>query len=371
MASYEKRENGTWSVRFRYMNNGNLANKRLSGYRTKKDAEKAYSEYILANDFSPSAIGDKTFGEMYNLYMDYKSERVKESTLYSCRKLYESNIMEIFGNKKLKEITPLTIKDFQSSLNKRELSYNYKKKALSIISSVFNFAYIYYDYDTDPTKKAEKFRNVNEEKEEKKVWDFADFTQFIEVVGEDEPYRTFFSFLFYTGCRKGEALAMYWSDVNFDKETISITKTYTRKTENAPYKIQNTPKTTSSNRTIKIPKVLVDLLKNLKSQRKGQFVFYGERPIPENTLRNRLKSYIKKANAKSEHKIPDLTFHEFRHSHASLLISKGISIVTVSKRLGHTNIEETLNTYSHLMPNDEDKAIDVFNNLGTSLGTRK
>ncbi len=58
-----------------------------------------------------------------------------------------------------------------------------------------------------------------------------------------------------------------------------------------------------------------------------------------------------------------IKIHDFRHSHASLLLSKGIPISVISKRLGHDNINTTLRIYAHLLPEDEDKAIQILNNL--------
>lgn len=67
--------------------------------------------------------------------------------------------------------------------------------------------------------------------------------------------------------------------------------------------------------------------------------------------------YCKLANVKK------IRIHDFRHSHASLLLSKGVPITVISQRLGHSDINMTLNTYSHMMPNDEDKAVNMINGL--------
>lgn len=70
-------------------------------------------------------------------------------------------------------------------------------------------------------------------------------------------------------------------------------------------------------------------------------------PLPETSLSRRYKHYCEVA------KVTPIRLHDFRHSHASLLIQKGESIVMVAKRLGHSSIEQTLNTYAHIMPNEE------------------
>ena len=356
MASFEKSQNGTWSVRFRFVEDGTTKNKRLSGFRTKKEAEKAFAEYVSNFKHDPSKIGKATFSEVYEDWLEHQKPLVKASTFYSCESRYNAVIKKDFENKQLNEIVPSFIKNWQSKLIEHGYTQNYCKKLQSLVEAVFKYAICYYDYPNNPFDRIEAIRLPDRPaKKEKTVWDKQQFSQFIENVN-DEPYRAFFIFLYYTGCRKAEALALTWNDIDFDNATVTINKTYTRKIKGVPYKIENTPKTASSIRTIKLPGIVINALKSPYFDVKEAFVFGGKNPLPENTLRQRLERYLDKATAKYP-ALPRLTFHEFRHSHASLLISNGISIVTVSKRLGHANINETLKTYSHLMNNDEDKAI--------------
>ena len=76
----------------------------------------------------------------------------------------------------------------------------------------------------------------------------------------------------------------------------------------------------------------------------SNFVFGNLRPLPQNTARLRMIDYCKLAGVKK------IRIHDFRHSHASYLISKGYDIVTIARRLGHSDIEMTLNRYAHMMP---------------------
>ena len=89
------------------------------------------------------------------------------------------------------------------------------------------------------------------------------------------------------------------------------------------------------------------------------FVFGGLKPLVPTTIGRKRDMYCKKLGVKK------IRIHDFRHSHASLLISKGVPITMISKRLGHSNIEMTFNTYAHLIPEDEDKAINALENLSS------
>jgi len=87
------------------------------------------------------------------------------------------------------------------------------------------------------------------------------------------------------------------------------------------------------------------------------FIFGGLEPLSPSTIGRRKNKYCDKADVKK------IRIHDFRHSHASLLLSKNVPITVISQRLGHSDINMTLNTYSHMIPKDEDKAIDILNQL--------
>lgn len=83
----------------------------------------------------------------------------------------------------------------------------------------------------------------------------------------------------------------------------------------------------------------------------------GERPLRDTTIDKKNRQFAKEAE------LPRITIHEFRHSHASLLINNGVVIQEVSRRLGHSTVEQTWNVYSHLYPNQEEKALEILNKI--------
>ena len=87
------------------------------------------------------------------------------------------------------------------------------------------------------------------------------------------------------------------------------------------------------------------------------FIFGGIKSLAPTTIGRKKDRYSALAGVKK------IRIHDFRHSHASLLLSFGVPITVISQRLGHSDINMTLNTYSHLVPRDEDKAINMINNL--------
>ena len=125
-----------------------------------------------------------------------------------------------------------------------------------------------------------------------------------------------------------------------------------------------TPKTKSSIRNIPIPKILMEDMKVLYEVSKRHYGFnddwylFGDTdPITNGKLRHRKNKDCKLAEVKQ------IRIHDFRHSCASLLINSGASIMVVAKYLGHANIDETLNTYSHLFKNKMEEAVKTMESL--------
>lgn len=122
-----------------------------------------------------------------------------------------------------------------------------------------------------------------------------------------------------------------------------------------------TPKNRSSYRNVLMPHNLVQMLWEHKDRCKTEygfqedwFVFGSQEPLSDQTIRRRLNEYADKAGVKR------IRVHDLRHSHASLLINKGQNILIVSQRLGHSDITQTLNIYSHLMPNVQKQIINAL-----------
>ena len=363
MPSYEQNENSKkWSVRFRIVINGTEKNKRLSGFKTKKEAHAGYLTFMAEQEKKEKLNAilekpqDNTFSELTFKYLSYMENRVKYSSLYSQKNKIEKHILPYFNDKPIKGIKALDIMEWQESLT--EYSYAYKKGLRGLLNAIYKFGYRYYDIP-NIVQKVEPFRNL-EAKKEIQYWSIEDFHEFIKNVDKIE-YSTLFYTLYNTGCRIGEALALTWNDIDLKKQKITINKSMTKKAKGKPFEI-TTPKNLSSNRNIDISKKLTETLKEYKAWQKENcqdttFVFGGNRPFAKTTLERNFNEAIKKSE------VPKITIHGFRHSCASLLISQGASIVAVSKRLGHKNIEQTLNTYSHMLPDDVSKVLSILENI--------
>lgn len=173
-------------------------------------------------------------------------------------------------------------------------------------------------------------------------------------------YRNYviFKTAFATGMRIGEILALQQADIHDDY--ISVTKTIKR--DLAYKKILGLPKGKKP-RNINVPKGIITILRSLKPNEAG-FLFYSNTNktlLNQSTIQDEWETILTNAN------VPYRKIHAIRHTHATQLLENGVSITEVSKRLGHSSVTITLNTYSHVLKDKErlgfvtDKVSEIFN----------
>lgn len=355
MASYEQRgKNKLWSVRFSEVEDGKETQKRLSGYKTKKECQAAYHKYIeeykqrrIDKINSPNII---SFSQLYNTFKEYQKQQIKESSYYDFCSKSDLHIYPYFSKfNNVLNIKPIDILEWQKT--KESYSYKYKMNLRIYLSSIFRYAEKYYNIP-NPVRKTDTFKN-NDPIKEMQVWTMDEFNAFIEQVEKLE-YKAFFTALYFTGARKGEMLATTWKDWDLINKQLNINKTLTKKVFDAPYSITK-PKNNTSIRKVSIPARLLNIMKELKSQTKeNRFVFYGDKPLADASIGRVKDEACQKADVKN------IRIHDFRHSHASYLFSQHITPMAVAKRLGHKDVKETLNTYAHMLPQEEDIILSIL-----------
>ncbi|MED1404525.1 site-specific integrase [Bacillus mycoides] len=345
MVIYKDEGRGTYYfvVRVRQYD-GTLKQVKRRGFKTKKEAREAEAKMLVEKETTSSL----TFTQVADSYFDWYTQRRKQSSINVIKNIIYNHLLKEFGKLKIDQITAKHIMNYQNKII-NDYSAEFLKKIHNTISAVFNFAIKFHGLTNNPAKIAGNFEK--ESKKRMNFWEFEEFKQFIEVV--DEPlYKAFFSTLYYSGARKGELLALTWEDINFEEKTIDINKTeYNRQVTE--------PKTKASNRIIMLPNFVMDLLKGIKKDAvltapvKNDYVVFGEfyDSISTTTLDRRYSKYVALANVKK------ILLHEFRHSHASYLINKGVSPLVVAQRLGHSDVATTLNTYSHLYPSKQAEVV--------------
>lgn len=258
--------------------------------------------------------------------------------------VFDLKILPYFGKMKMNEITASDIRKWQSELIKQGYAPTYLKTINNQFAALFNYAVRYYDLPNNPCRKAGSMGKGKAD--EMNFWTKEEFDKFIDtVMNKQQSYMAFMT-LFWTGMRIGELLALNVADVDFEKRTISITKSYQRM---GGRDVITEPKTPKSKRVIAIPQFLAvdlqDYVNSMYGVREDDRLF----PITKYYLEHEMQRGIKESGVKR------IRIHDMRHSHASMLVEMGFSPLEIANRLGHEKIETTLNTYSHLYPDKQEQ----------------
>lgn len=293
------------------------------------------------------------FEEAYKEYLILGTTHLKKQSVNTISHNFNSHILAYFSGKLINELKKDDFLKWKTSIFSLNYSNSYNTTLYLSFSSFLNYCvdnnYIEFNY----LKIIGKFKKRTETKK----YDFYTYDEFLQFISgfDNLIYKSYFEFLFFTGVRPSEAMALKFTDI-VDNRVI-INKSIQRKGK----RCLETPKNVSSNRVILIDnhlkRVLNELYKSYKVNNRDLFVFGGYSPLSPTTI----DRYKIKACNKSN--IRPITQHQFRHSHATLLLSKGIMINEVSKRLGHANTSTTLDIYTHTNLMQEKRVVRLLSFL--------
>ena len=296
-----------------------------------------------------------TVEEACESYYRFLSQKKKPQSLRTITSRFDNYVIPYFANCKVSDIDVDLYLKWQEWINQMGFSYKYKKALHYSVVAMLSYLERFYGLEKNVAKLVGDFSNNDVEIKSFKIWDKKSFHKFIRTVDE-ENYRILFTLLFKTGLRIGEALALTWDDIDFKNKTISINKTTSIIHGK---RIINSPKTKKSIRKIQIDFLLCwelkrymkYYIKKLNNYNTKMFVFGFDKPLSTTTIERKKNFWCKKAN------VDQIRIHDFRHSHATYLISHNVPITIVSERLGHSDISMTLNTYSHVLKRDEKRVL--------------
>ena len=313
-----------------------------------------------------------SYQELATLWWESYKNTVKPNTQGNVRKLLDNHILPTFGAYKLDKLTAPLI---QSIINKFADKANRGEKGAflhydmihALNKRILQYGVTMQAIPSNPARDIVLPRNTQKAKRKKvKHFDNQELKKFLVYLDnlDSNRYRyyyevTLYKFLLATGCRINEALALSWSDIDLDGAIVHITKTLNRDLE------INSPKSKASYRDIDIDQATISMLKQYKlrqtkeawkiGQRKSVVFsdFIHEYPC-SSKLKRRLQTHFKRAD------VPNIGFHGFRHTHASLLLNSGIPYKELQHRLGHSTLSMTMDIYSHLSKENAKKAVSFY-----------
>ena len=341
MKAEKDKKTGKWLIQYRYTDwQGKRRKSTKRGFATKREAEEWLRNFLITQ----KADFDMKFEDFWKIYCADMETRLREHTMRTKKYIVELKILPYFGNKRVNDITAADIRQWQNELIKMGYSPTYLKTINNQLSAIFNYAVRYYDLKSNPCAKAGSMGKSKAE--EMDFWTGEEFRKFIDSVMNKRLSYMAFMTLYWTGMRLGELLALNPKDVDLEKRTISITKSYQRLGKKD---VITPPKTPKSKRVITIPEFLAadikDYMDSLYDLQEDDRLF----PITKYYLEHEMQRGIKESGVKR------IRVHDLRHSHASMLIELGFSPLEIANRLGHEKVETTLNTYAHLYPNKQTK----------------
>ena len=352
MAVYKEEKTNTWRVIYRYTDwTGEKKQTQKRGFKTKREAQ-AWERELL---HKVSADLDMTFESFFEQYTADMQTRIKENTWATKEHIIRTKLIPYFGKLKMSNITAQQIITWQNELmnykdeNGKPISPVYLKTINNQLSALFNHAVKYYNLRENPCKKAGS--RGKKKNREMLFWTKEEYLKFAEVM-MDKPLSYYaFEMLYWCGIREGELLALTPADFDFDKNTVSINKSYQRLNGQD---LITTPKTEKSNRIIKMPQFLADemkdYLKMLYDVGENERMF----AITKSYLHREMGRGSKEAGEKR------IRIHDIRHSHVSHLIDMGFSAIAIADRVGHESIDITYN-YAHLFPSKQTEMADKLN----------
>lgn len=347
MPVYKDEERGTWYASFYYTDwMGKKKLKKKRGFKTQREAKEFERQFLNKEERDC----DISFGYLVDEYFKDLSTRLKKTSIAGKKEIFDTKILPYMKDLKISQITPTTVRLWQNEILKGGYAPTYQKTIHNQLSAVLNYAVKYYNLPNNPCRIAGSIGKKNADS--MKIWTLDEYKKVIALEHKPAAYVAF-EILFWCGLREGELLALTPADITEDK-IIHITKTFVRVDGED---LITPPKTPKSIRDVPIPNFLYDEIQDYISKLYGiqpqDKLFYFTKGFMGREI-NRLSS---KAG------VQRIRTHDLRHSHASLLIDMGYSIFLVSERLGHENVETTMNTYGHLYPNKHQEMIDGLEKL--------
>ena len=401
MAEVTARKRGsTWSYSFELARvDGKRKRKEKGGFRTKKEAleagVKAKAEYD--NSGQTATLSEISVADYMDYWIaNYVKVNCALNTLEAYEGIVKNHIKPKLGTYKLKSISPAILQEFINDLHIQGYSKNMIVNIKSALSGAFEYAADTCKFISDTPATKIKLPKFAKEKKKRSVVSPEQFSQIISRFDVNTNFYLPIMLGYHCGLRIGECFGLTWDCIDFENKTLTVNKSLNYDDANKKW-YYSPPKTKSSNRTILLGTTIFNLLKKERTKQKENRLRYGEfyttQYVRNTKINGRQLQYIEeylnttictaqkvepicvKENGSMlttgsfryctrvvhyELGIPEFDYHSLRHTHATILIENGANVKDVQERLGHTNIEMTMNTYVHNTGIMKKESIDIF-----------
>jgi integrase len=310
--------------------------------------------------------------ELFDEYVAAKKYDVRETSLDKASRILEYHVLPILRDTRLDKLTMPALQSWKLGIENKNLSIKMRQNIYSSFRALLNYAVKMEYIQKNPLLRLGNFSDTLTPAKEMKYYTAEEWLKYksaalgaaqrAEARGDmrEWHYYVFFCAAFYTGLRKGEIHALRWTDI--DGAVLRVTRSIAQKLKGGDR--ETPPKNKSSIRALQLPAPLLAVLEEHKTRcarvegfAESNHICGGAAPLRDSSIQNHNAAYAQAA------KLQQIRIHDFRHSHVSLLANNGINIQEIARRLGHSKIDETWNTYSHLYPREEERAVKILDEI--------
>lgn len=341
---------------------------RKRGFSSKKEAEIAEA-VAISEIIGYKGESKLPFEEVILEYLKYKSKRVNSRTLEKLERLFDGFIIPAVKGKDMVKFSNRDATKFYDQLLEHTESSNYRNKIVELIKSLYTFAEMQYDLQSNPVRTFKKFK-AKKQKRMFQVYSIEEHSKFISTFTDEDDYefsiKVFFTVLYWAGLRRGECKALKWNDIDFQQGTIRVDEQFIDK-DPTMGRVCTEVKTENSLRTVYVDFLTMNMVEELYNRIKNDncfnidnFIFLRKdrsNPLSDTMIENRNKIHAKKAGLKR------IRVHDYRHSFASLNYSLGVDPKTISTQMGHSNLTITLDTYVNIFDDKVKERVNLIDKI--------
>lgn len=312
-----------------------------------------------------------TVAELYQEYMSAKKHEVRETSFDKTRRICEAVILPLLGTVRIDRLSSQVLQEWKNEIGQAPLSVTTKKNYYKELNALLRYAVKRSYLIKNPLDAVGNFKDVYFEVAKEKIHYYTpdEFLKYIAVARAEAEAKNdrkawglyvFFNVAFYTGMRKGEINALKWTDI--DGDIIHVRRSITQKLKGEDR--ETPPKNKSSHRELQMPKPLKEILREHWIRQKqderytnGFRVCGGPECLRDTTVEKANQRFAEGAG------LSHIRIHDFRHTHATVLVNEGINIQEIARRLGHADVKMTWNTYAHLYPREEERAVSILDKI--------